>query len=167
MVRLKKKGSLIDFIFMIVALLAFSFMILIGFTIYSRINDEFQTNSDVTARARTASQQVTDKFTGVLDNSFLFLTFGLAIVAFVLAALVRVHPIFFVFFLILLAFIIFLSAVFSNIYQQAATNSALAPYASQLTFVDNIMNFLPLFVAIMGTILAIVMFKTWQADQID
>jgi len=163
-IKRNKKAGAPELVYMFLALIVFSMLILIGYTIYSNIDERFQAHSDVTTRAKAASTQVKDKFTGVLDNSFLLLAFIIAIGALIMASLVRVHPAFFVAYLIALVLIIFMSGVFSNIYQQASDSPELAEYAADLTFVDNIMNYLPFFVGVVGSILAIVMFKLRQEE---
>jgi heme/copper-type cytochrome/quinol oxidase subunit 3 len=155
----KKKGSLQDIVFIAVALLVFSVVILIGFRVSSGLNDQIQNMSVMPTDAKAASSTLTNSFPGVIDNTFLFLTIGLALVAFALAALVRIHPIFIALFIIALLLIIFFCGIFSNIYQEMASNVQLTPYADQLTFISLIMNFLPFIVGIFGTILMIVMYK--------
>jgi uncharacterized membrane protein len=77
---------------------------------------------------------------------------------------VRRHPVFFVFFVIILAIILFVSGAFSNVYQEMANNPDLADVAAQLTFIDNIMTYLPFIIGIFGFLLAIVMYKNWQQN---
>jgi len=158
-----KKASGLDILFMGIILVVFSVAIIIGFKIYSEIDDKFQNSGVINnSRAQAASTAMLNQYPGIIDNGFLFLTMGLAVIAFVLAGLVRIHPIFFVFYIILLGIIIFLAVVFSNIYQGIAEQAEFTAVADSLIFTSHIMNALPFLVGIFGTLLAIVMYKNYQ-----
>jgi len=165
--RKNKRGSIQDILFIGVSLLAIAIVVLIVFKISNEINNELQVNPQIAeyddaSHGRDAFNKINDMYPGVIDNSFLFLVVGLSIVALVLAAMVRIHPAFFIFFLLVLIIIIFLCGVFSNIYQEIAEEEELTALADQLTFITNIMRFLPFIVGTMGVLLSIVMYKTWQ-----
>lgn len=159
---MNKKGSALDIMEIAILLLLFSFTILIGYKITNSLNENFQANDLITARGKAASAKLDGMYAGVVDNSFLFLTIGLAIGAFVLAALVRVHPIFIVFYLIVLGFFIFICGIFSNIYTKAAAHSEFTALADNLIFISHIMQYLPFIIGVLGSVLAIVMFKQYQ-----
>lgn len=164
--KLGKKGSILDLIFIAVGLIVFAVATLLAFKIMSEFNDNVQANADIPTEAKTASNTLEGDYSGILDKSFLFICIGLAIGALILASLVRVHPIFFVFYLIALVFIIFMSGVFSNIYQTMAETPQLSTQADELVMISSIMEFLPFIIGIFGFILAGVMFKLWSNEQI-
>ncbi len=164
--RLHKKGSLQDLILFGVILLFFGMVLLIGFKITSEINNQLQASDFITADGKDAANTLTNYYPTVLDNSFLFLAIGMSIVTLILASLVRIHPIFIPFFIIGLIIVIFVSGIFSNIYQEMAANTELTALADQLTFTSKILTFLPFIVGIIGTLLMIVLYKTWQENQI-
>lgn len=158
-----KKGSILDLLYMGGVLLFFGFIVLIGFTIQSKLNDNIQTIDDIPTEAKTASSSLTNHYTGVLDTSALFLAVILGVSALILAAMVRVHPIFIPAYLILLAFVIMYSMAMSNIYQAAASNTELIAYADQLSVTTAILTWLPIIVTIFGGLLMIIMYKSWQS----
>ena len=165
--RRSKKGSVQDVIFIATSLLAIAVVVLIVFKISDEIKTKIDGNAniakyDTSSRGRNAFAEVNGMYSGVIDNSFLFLAVGLAIVAIALAAMVRIHPVFFFFFLFILFIIIFLCGVFSNIYQEIAEEDEFQELAERLVFITNIMRFLPFIVGTFGMIISIVMYKTWQ-----
>lgn len=162
--RKNKKGSVTDLILIVVILLFFGIVLLVGYKITTEINTHIQANNDLPTEAKTASTTLVSYYPGIMDNVFLFLTIGLAIVSFVLAALVRIHPIFIPFFIIALIFLIFLSGVASNVYQEMSADSNLVTQANNLTFITYILEYLPLIVGVFGTILMVVMYKTWSVN---
>ena len=157
-----KKGSVLDLIFIGIFCLAFAFAILIGFKITTEFNTVIQANADIPTEAKTASTSLLGEYSGSLDYGFLFFTVGLGIGVLILAALVRVHPIFIVLYVIGLVMVIFFAGIFSNVYQAIADTTEFTTLSSQLLFVDKVMTFLPLFVAVVGTLLCIIMYKSYS-----
>jgi len=162
--RKNKKGSLADISMIGVVLLFLSILLLVGFKVTSELNDRFQASPIPDAKGKASSAQLTDYYPGVIDNTFLFFAVGLAMVTLMLAAMVRVHPIFIPFFFIGLIVLIFLTGIFSNIYQEMAADSNLAGYAAELTFTTTLMENLPLIVGVFGILLMIVMYKLWSVQ---
>jgi len=166
-IRRNKKGSLLDIIFIAMAITFFSIVVLIGL----KIATEFETNIDTNdifaaGEAREQVELTRVKYTNTIDNMFLFLMIFLAIAVLVLAALVRIHPMFIPFYFIGWIITIFLSGIFSNIYQGMVTNTTLSSVATQLTFMDGVMRAIPIIVGIFGMMLMVVQYKLWQAAQI-
>jgi len=159
-----KKGSLQDIIFGGVILLVAAIVILISFKLAAEFNTNIQADASIPTAGKTASSTLTNYFPSVVDNVFLLLTIGIAIATLVMAALVRVHPIFLVFFLIGLILIIFISGILSNVYDAMATDIQLATQANQLNFISFIMTRLPFIVGVIGVLLMIVMYKVWQVE---
>ena len=154
-----------DIIMVGVIILVFAVGTLISYKIQDELNTKFQASDIIPAKGKTASTQINDMYGGVVDNTFLFLVIGLAMVALTLAAMVRIHPVFFVFYLLMLIIIIFLCGIFSNIYLEIAGTTEFEALADNLTFITNIMATLPFIVGVFGFLLSIVMYKTWQGVQ--
>jgi len=167
--RKNKKGTIQDVLYIIIAIVVITVGTLLVYKISDEINQKFQDSSDITTRGKTAMEQMNSMYTGVLDNSFMLLVIGLCIVAIALAAMVRIHPIFIVFFIILLVIIVFLAGVFSNIYQKVASSEEMDTadgtgtlLADKLTYMTYIMRFLPFITGIIGIIMSFIMYKSWQ-----
>lgn len=164
---MNKKGSIQDLITIGIILVAFAMAILIMYKISSEILDEFESDDRVSSNANAISSytQINSMYPNVIDNSFLFLAIGLGIVALMLAMMVRVHPVFIVFFIIVLVIIIFVSGVLSNIYLEMANTAELNSVAAELTYTTHIIGKLPIIIGILGFLLAAVMYKLWSAEQ--
>jgi hypothetical protein len=161
-VRRNKKGSLQDIILIGAILLFFGVILLIGSKVTGEWNDAIQARSDIPARAKTATATLSGHYGGAMDYGFLLLAIGLGIATLILAALVRIHPVFIPLFFIGLVFVVFLSAVMSNVYQEMAGNTELTAYADELIFTSYILEYLPLVVGIFGILLMMVMYKLWS-----
>jgi len=172
MVRKKnKKASIQDVLYIIIMIVVITVGTLLVYKIHNEINLKFQESDDITTEGKTAMTQIENIYTGVLDNTFMLLVIGLCIVAVALAAMVRIHPVFIVFFIILLLIIIFLAGVFSNVYQSVASNSIMVDandstvyLADRLTFMSYTMQFLPFITGVIGFLMAFVMYKSWQSE---
>jgi len=163
--RKDKKGSIQDLVFIFVSLVVVGISLLIIFKVSDSINSKMQASSEVNDRGKAAFTELNDMYPGVIDNSILLFMIGLCIVALVLAALVRFHPVFFVFYIIIWIIIIYLSGVFSNLYLAYANHADLVSVAERLTFTTNIIGYLPYIIGVIGFILAVVMYKNWQTAQ--
>ena len=154
-----------DILMIGVILVFFGVVVLVGSKVMSEVNSQLQNLDIIPTDSKEVSQRMTDYYPGIIDNSFLMLTVGLGIITLILAAMVRIHPIFIPIFLIFFIFLIFLSGVFSNIYQKMAENSEFASIASDLTMTTHILTYLPIIVGIFGTLLMIIMYKNYQEAQ--
>lgn len=163
--RINKKGTIQDLILIMVLLTVFAVGTLIVYKISDEINTKFLEEGLLTDRGEKAYSQINNMYPSVIDNSFLVLVVGLSIGALILAFLVRVHPVFFVGFLLVLIIIIFLSGVMSNIYLEIANNDEFTNVASNLTFITHIIGKLPLIIGVIGFLIAIVMYKQFQVGQ--
>ena len=164
--RLNRKGSLKDLLLVAIFLLFFGVILLIGFRVYSEIDAVFQVSSFTDANSRAASTAMLGHYTGVLDNTFLFMAIGFSLIVLVLASLVRIHPIFIPIFFMAWVFFIFIAGVLSNIYQGMAGDPNMIAYANQLTMITSILTFLPMIVGVFGAVLMVVMYKQWQIAQV-
>ena len=140
----------------------FGMVVLIGFKFSDELNSEIQGMSEIPDDAKASSKAMNALYPGVIDNSFLLLAVGLGIGTIVLAALVRISPIFLALYLIALVFIIFFCGILSNVYQEMAANEQLIGVADQLTFTTQILTYLPLIVGVIGSLLALIMYKSWR-----
>lgn len=164
---MNKKGSVQDIAWIIASLFAISIIVLISFKITDSIKTEFNsndaTNNDKYVNASLA--QVRGMFPGVVDSAIMFTFVVLLIAAIAFALLTRFHPIFFVFFIIIFAILLVIAGTISDAYQEFAENSNFAALEGELTFTHLIMRHLPWVIAIVGCILAWVMYKLWQAEE--
>lgn len=160
-----KKGSIQDIVLMAVFFLSFGLIMLISFKLVSELDTQFQANDIINQNTKDVSTTMKSQYTGVIDNSFLFFVIGTACAVLVLAAMVRIHPIFIPMFFLAWVFLIFVSGIISNIYQEVASTPQLIMEANQLTFITLTLKYLPLAIGVFGILLMVVMYKQWQVSQ--
>ena len=163
--KLGKKGSLQDVMFIIGIIVFFGVIVLLGYRISSAYDTQIQGMAIVPEDAKAASTTLKGHYTGIVDNMFLVLTIGLCIVTLILAAMVRVHPVFIPIFFIVLLITIFVAGIASDIYQSIAGAAALTEYADDLIFITTILENLPLFIGFFGFLLMGLMYKLYSAGE--
>lgn len=157
---------MLDLAFITVGMVIFGVVLLMAYKFSSGFNDQIQTNPVFTDEGRAASAQVTALYPGVLDNSVLFIIIGLSVVTLITASMVRVHPIFIPIFLFFWVFLIIMAAIFSNFYEGFHDAPVLSDVSQDFTFLPLVLLRLPWFIAVIGMILMIVMYKTWSNSQL-
>lgn len=162
---MNKKGSLVDVAYIVIILLAFSLLILISSRVLGGFVSELKNVPGVAQEGIDAANNFEHQYNNTIDGAFLFLFAGIIIAMFVLAALVRVHPIFIPLFFIALIFVIFLCGIASNVYQEMAANTEMVSIAEDHIFMSHIMEFFPLIIGVVGFALMLVMYKLWSASQ--
>lgn len=163
--KVNKKGSMIDLLFVIVALTIFGGSILIGAALINNFNDKVQTDSLFPTASKTIVSDQTNQYTSSLNVGFLVLFGFMSIAVIAMAVLVRIPPIFLAFYLFFLVILVIMGAIGTNIFEAIAENSTISPYVGGFGFITSIMAYLPIIVGVFGSILAIVMYKMWSDGQ--
>ena len=164
--KLNKKGSILDLVFIISVVLMFGIMMLIGSKVVAEFQGKLNEGGGATAEGNAAIDKMESHYSGVLDYSILFLAIGLSIGAFALASMVRIHPIFIPFYLIIMVVLIIIAGAASNIYTEMAANPLLSAQADDLLVISSILTYLPFLIGILATILMVVMYKLWDNSRI-
>ena len=154
-----KRGSITDIPFIIVGIFTVGIIALFVTLVVSSINTRIQATDIFPSEAKTASTKMSNDFPAVMDGSILFLFFGLTIVSLILASMVIVHPVFFVFYLFELIVYIYVGAVISNTYQKVIENAIMTEVASKYTIATYFFHYFPFIIGVLGFVLAIVMYK--------
>ena len=165
---MNKKGSIQDIVMIIGTLFAISVVILISFKIMDSIQTKFQDVEETQGNIHVnqSMSQVRGMFPGVVDSSIMLLLVVLLVGAIGAALLTRFHPVFFVFFIIIFAILLQVSGAISDAYQEFAESEAFSTLEPELTFTHLVMRNLPWVIAISGCLLAWIMYKIWQAEEV-
>lgn len=157
--KFNKRGSIQDIAYLIILFFAFSLVCFIAYKILIEFQDNLGASDMLPQESKDALTKTKGVFDNYMDKIFLFVVITSVIVTFILATLIRVHPIFLVLYLISLIFLIFLAAVFSNAYQEFASNPEFIQIADHWIIMNYIMSNLPFIIAIVGFILMFILYK--------
>lgn len=154
-----KRGELSNIIFMGLFMFAIALIIVVCFYAFSQINAGFQASNTLTPQAKAASQDVIDKYPGMMDWTILFVMIGLFLVALVSSLIIIMHPALAILYFIGLVVVTFVMAVLSNAFQDVVANPAFTSTIAQLPMINSVMGWLPVFTFFFGLACMAVMFK--------
>lgn len=116
----QKQKQIVDVLVIMVVLLAVGLTLVFGKIISSKITDNLLESDAVQeSKENTTIHTALAKLNGIfniIDNGILFLLFGMTITLLVTSWLIPTHPIFFIFNIVGLILLVFISAILSNTY---------------------------------------------------
>ncbi len=145
-------------IFLVVALFAIAIVWIFAFVMFDNINTELQKNSLVTGDASAIGNSLIGKFVSIFDNSFLFVVIGLGFAVIAGAFFTQSHPALFYITIPILAFFIWMGALYANIYEEITNHQLIIEGASQFVFMGFIFNNYVIVVTVFVIILAVALF---------
>lgn len=160
-----KKGSIQDIAYFIGIVLTISILFLFGYKIMSSVNDGFQASDQINDDGKNSFNRMTNLYPGVMDNSVLMVVIILMMGTLGLAVMIRVHPIFIIFFLVFLLALVIVSAICANVYIGIANTEGMTEFAENMPIMTFVICWLPWIVAIFGILLAIFMYKNYSENQ--
>jgi len=154
----KKRGALQDAVVVIVALFVIAIVIAVITHAQRTITESLNESGELGSNAQTIMEDNITGFPGRMESLFTVLVFGLGLAAIILAFQINTHPVFFVVFGLGLLFIIVITPVFSNVYEEITGDTAIYASTSDLTMTNFIMGAYPKIMLIISTLIAVVMF---------
>lgn len=146
-----------DGFFLIVAFFAIAIIFIFMYVILSKVNDKFQESEFITSEGKAISSSLTTKYLNLFDKAFLFIVIGLGFATIAGAWFISSHPALFWISVPILAFIIWVGALFANIYREITINQQISSYASQFVFTkfifDNFVIVMTVYVLLLATAL--------------
>lgn len=152
---MKKKANMLDLIWLMPLLLILFVVAIVGMKAYNSYYDSV--NSTLSPQAR----QITTTAGGAVesyDYILLIFYFGLFLAVIISAMFIQSHPMFFFASLLLLVISVFLAAPFANAYLSFKDDPSLSTEIASLTMSGYILEYLPLFIAVMGVIVIVALY---------
>jgi len=163
---MNKKGGIPDGIFYLVAIFAVAIISVVGFLALDSINTEFQKSSSITDQGKTLTADLTDKYVGIIDSAFLMIFVGIFIATGVGVWFIRTHPALFWIMIPMFAFIIFLAAIYANVFYNFTQNEKILPVASQFVIIPFILQNYAYVMTGIIIILAILLFAKGKGEAV-
>lgn len=135
-----KKAGLDNAIYLVVALFALAIIFIVGNLIIKEVDDNFQEGDIISEQGKAMTGNLRARYVSIIDNAFLFLFVGLIIAITIGAWFTRIHPALFWVSIPILAFIIFLAAIYGNVFNVISTDSLLSKSASDFVILTFILN---------------------------
>jgi len=151
------KGGVWDLLFIVLAMFMLGFGILIAYTVITEV-------IATTSFSATAAGVLVNAQTAVatFNLGFIIIFVGLAATTVILAYMVPSHPIFIVTGVLTLVVLMVLIPIFSNAFGTMAADTQLSTAAASFPIVTYIMDSMPLWTAVTGMLIIIVMYVKWR-----
>jgi len=150
---MNKRAGMEDGIFFIVIFLALAIVFVVGNFIITAVNDEFQASDQISDTGKEITANLTARYVGVIDGAFLAFFVGIVIALTIGAFFTRTHPALFWMAIPILAFFVFIGAIYGNFFENFIQNDQIASSVADFTMMTFIMNNYVYF--IMGAIILI------------
>lgn len=150
---MNKKAGLDDGIYFIIVMLALAIIFVVGNLVVTKVNTEFQNSGSISAEGKSISGSLADRYAGVVDGAFLTFFVGVFLAMVIGAFFIRTHPALFWLSIPILAFFVFIAAIYGNFFENFAQNSQIATSVADFTILTFVMNNYVMF--IMGAIIVI------------
>lgn len=164
----RKKGSATDLFYVIIGIFLVAVVGILVSAVVTRFNTQFQSMSSISViptAAEDASTKLTATMPNTLNGAVIFLFFAACFVAIILASLTPFHPVFFIFFMLEVILLIIFSGGLADAFQTFIETPGLATEHGQYAVIIFLFRYLPFIIAVIGFILAAVMYKVRQ-DQL-
>ncbi len=137
---MNKKGGVPDGIFYMVAIFAVAIISVVAFMIFTEVNDNFQASDNISPLGKDMMNDLHGKYVGIIDNGFLIIFIGILLATVVGVWFIKTHPALFWIMIPIFAFIIFLAAIYANVFFSFTQNENIAASASEFTIITFIMT---------------------------
>lgn len=157
--------NIADILLVMIVLVAFAMISIFGHQTFSLINDDIQSDADLSTTAKTTSSNLEARYPATLDGAFaiMFVLFWIFLI--VSSFLIDSHPIFFIISIILLLGAFVVAMVLSNSYQELMSDSDISSFGDQFPITNFIIGNLLLVVIAIGFSVVIVLYgkNKWSA----
>lgn len=161
---MNKKAGIPDGIFYMVAMFAVAIIILVAFLAFTEINDNFQESNTITDQGKSLIGGLQGKYVQIMDNAFLMIFVGILIGTGVGVWFIKTHPALFWLMIPIFAFIIFLSAIYANVFFNFTENEKVTAIADQFTIIPFIMRNYAYVITGVVILISILLFSKGKAE---
>ena len=154
----KRANVFTDTFMIVISIIVFAMVAYNGMAIYNDLNADIQGDASMGATAKTASGSLYNKYGATMDGAFLTIFILLWVLVIVASFLIDAHPIFFMISILLLFFVIYVSAILSNFFGEFIDGADLLAYQSSFPYTNFIIANIVWFVIGIGASVAIVLY---------
>lgn len=167
--KMNKRGGVPDGIFYMVALFTVALISVIAFFALDEINKEFQASSNIEPSGKGLTADIHSKYVEIIDSAFIMILVGILLATVVGVWFIKTHPALFWIMIPIFAFIVFLAAIYANVFFNVTDRdgaSALFSASSQFTIIPFIMTNYAYFMTGAIILIAIALFAKGKGDTI-
>lgn len=158
----KKANVFTDTMILIFVLFFMALMSIIVYIAFDSMNTDIQNDDILSTENKAIVSDLHSRFPSTFDNMWVIAFALLWLFVLVASMFVDAHPIFFIISALLLVFIIFIGAVFTNTYEEFTSDADVQTFADAFPMTNFIMGQLPIVAVIVGFSIALVLFGKSQ-----
>ena len=162
--RINKKAGIPDGIFYLVAIFAVAIISIVGFLVLDSIKVQFDKTSAITEQGKNIVNNIHGKYVGIIDSAFLMIFVGVLIGTGVGVWFIRTHPALFWIMIPIFAFIIFLGAIYANVFFNFTQNDKILPIANQFIIIPFILKNYAYVITGVVIMISILLFSKGKAE---
>ena len=162
--KMNKKAGVPDGIFYLIAIFAVAIISVTGYMIFTEINTHFQASDNISDSGKTMMDDLHGKYVGIIDSGFLLIFIGILIGTVVGVWFIRTHPALFWIMIPIFAFIIFLGAIYANVFFSFTQNDKIITSAAAFTIIPFIMEYYVWVITGAVILIALALFAKGKSD---
>jgi hypothetical protein len=146
----KKGNAVLDTVLFLVVIFGFAVISIIGFVVFDDINTDLQNEADLSATTKSSVDDLNTRYPSFMDAGFILLLVLLWALVVVASFNIDSHPIFFIFSVILLGFLLWIGAEVSNVFIDITNDSDYSDAVSSFPMTSFVMSNLVVFLIAIG-----------------
>ena len=154
----KKGNAIVETIMVMVVIFIFGLMTIIGFKINDDLYEDMTDNTTFSAEAIEVTETINTGYPKWFDGGFLLMFILLYIFVLVSAFFLDTHPLFFVFTILLLAFVLIVGAVLANSWEEIISDGDFGAVSASFPITSFIISHMVETVLIIGASIAFVLY---------
>jgi hypothetical protein len=161
---MNRKGTVESLISITVLLFVIGFLAMVGWVIVDSAGDTWEGMYNTSTSDDPHVNQSAEIFTsgktayGNLNEGFVMLLGGLILITLIAASQIDAHPVFFFISLFVLAFVVVVGVIFSNMYVKLASTSVMEEAVDEFGIINYVMDNWVMFIIIIGLLIMTVMY---------
>ncbi len=157
---MNKRASLLDIMFVFIALFVFSIGVLIAYTTWDQFKETTNDNRTINWSSSywNKVQDKQDTVTSSWDYIFMFFLVGLTMVLVISTFALKTHPAFFWISLLLIVVFLIIAGALSNVYEDVGNESTLSEANDAYPIMEYVFDNYPFFLLIVGAIVLIALY---------
>lgn len=157
-VNFKKKAGISDAIFYIIVIFMVAIVSVVSWKLMKVLDDEMQRSSQISSGGKSIMTDIRGRFISVVDGSFLIILVGVLIAVCIGAFLIPIHPAMFWISLPILTFLIFLGAIYGNVFESIRDTTDFRTEVSDFPILSYVMANYVLVLTIMVILVSIFLY---------
>jgi len=155
---MNKKGTIMDFLYIVVALFIIALSTIIAFTVWDSYNTQVKEDGLGNSSIYPSLEANMNTTMNNMDYLFVFLMVGLTIALIISVFMIKSHPVFFWITMLFIIIVLIIAGALSNAYEMVGDNAELKAGHDNYPAMEFVMDNLPLFILLIAAMAIIALY---------